>query len=584
MNSNVITVIFCLFIIGYFFYNLWFLCKESQIITLDLKKALNCLPGNNERDNFAKEYNKIDDEMESNKTFKHSWSEFKEHLILPKNGKGSVQNSVQPNEYFSIFQIIHNIDFKSLDAVGSMLTGMGILGTFIGLAWGIYSLSESMGNGDQAVLMKGIEGLMGGAFSAFFTSVMGLSCSLLFTYLERKKMFPLRKDLASFNKKLERCLEFAPVAKLMLEAINQKQIQNEHLEAINENLSINMNDIIDDDDNEKNLKGLALLVKSVRDLKDSQVETSEKFYENMADKVSGGLSDFAGKQTEKIKDDLERFSIELPKIIDSIKIAQENSQEQMKVTINEIQKTFTSNQSTMTKQAEDTLSSLRGTLEKVGENMMSQVKQAQSEIQSETVDSFKKVNNHLREEREQGFKQQSDTTEKLLNAINKFSISMTDMKTNVIKFENLASSISDESLSIEKRRNEVNKQLSESLRISQNYQSSIQSLHNVNKELHTLSSELKVFPDSIKENVQKIEDSNEAIQKTWSSYEQRFLDVDESARNLFKNIDSGLKEYSKETYTQVQNIKTGMEKVAGSFGGAIQELQDTIEDLDAKKK
>lgn len=67
------------------------------------------------------------------------------------------------------------------ELIPSLLTSLGILGTFIGLMQGLTGLDMS----DAASLMNGIPVLLDGMRFAFGTSVAGITCSLIFNMLNR---------------------------------------------------------------------------------------------------------------------------------------------------------------------------------------------------------------------------------------------------------------------------------------------------------------------------------------------------------------------------------------------------------------
>ncbi len=67
------------------------------------------------------------------------------------------------------------------ELIPSLLTSLGILGTFIGLTRGLTGLDMT----DANTLMNGIPILLDGMKAAFGTSVMGISCSLVFSMLNR---------------------------------------------------------------------------------------------------------------------------------------------------------------------------------------------------------------------------------------------------------------------------------------------------------------------------------------------------------------------------------------------------------------
>ncbi len=67
------------------------------------------------------------------------------------------------------------------ELIPSLLTSLGILGTFMGLSRGLSSLNFA----DSAELVQGIPNLLEGMRFAFGTSVAGISCSIVFNMLNR---------------------------------------------------------------------------------------------------------------------------------------------------------------------------------------------------------------------------------------------------------------------------------------------------------------------------------------------------------------------------------------------------------------
>ncbi len=67
------------------------------------------------------------------------------------------------------------------EVIPSLLTSLGILGTFIGLMRGLGGLDMT----DAAKTMEGIPKLIGGMTFAFMTSIAGISCSLVFNMFNR---------------------------------------------------------------------------------------------------------------------------------------------------------------------------------------------------------------------------------------------------------------------------------------------------------------------------------------------------------------------------------------------------------------
>ena len=77
--------------------------------------------------------------------------------------------------------VIHR---ERLNQVAGVMTGLGILGTFIGLSLGL----QSFNTGTTAEITNSIEPLMEGIKVAFHTSIYGMVFSLVFNYVYKKRL------------------------------------------------------------------------------------------------------------------------------------------------------------------------------------------------------------------------------------------------------------------------------------------------------------------------------------------------------------------------------------------------------------
>jgi methyl-accepting chemotaxis protein len=84
---------------------------------------------------------------------------------------------------------IWNVDYKTIQKTGNTLTGLGILGTFVGLSLGLTSLDLSNGVSTSSILP-----LLEGMQTAFWTSVVGMCLSLIYNLLFNKHISKLEKQ------------------------------------------------------------------------------------------------------------------------------------------------------------------------------------------------------------------------------------------------------------------------------------------------------------------------------------------------------------------------------------------------------
>ncbi|MFB8227849.1 anti-phage ZorAB system protein ZorA [Cellulosimicrobium sp. NPDC055967] len=111
------------------------------------------------------------------------WREFDETLVVLDDDR--LSNTVEAEHYFSpdrfAPELVRN---RLLGAAPSILTALGLLGTFIGLAVGLNGLNLSQAaTADE--MRTGIEALVKGAGLGFIASVWGVLCSLVVNILEK---------------------------------------------------------------------------------------------------------------------------------------------------------------------------------------------------------------------------------------------------------------------------------------------------------------------------------------------------------------------------------------------------------------
>lgn len=99
--------------------------------------------------------------------------------------RGMASGTCQIEDYINE-EMINQIAAKPvLNQIAGLMTGLGILGTFIGLSIGLKDFN--LGS-DTQTLMDGIAPLMDGIKVAFHTSIYGMILSLLFNFFYKKQM------------------------------------------------------------------------------------------------------------------------------------------------------------------------------------------------------------------------------------------------------------------------------------------------------------------------------------------------------------------------------------------------------------
>ncbi|MBF0158106.1 MAG: hypothetical protein HQL58_01130 [Magnetococcales bacterium] len=155
-----------------------------------------------------------------------AWAEFGKHLVPPAPGTmATVRSMAEPSSYFNERSLFYaNMDARFYDSLPNLLIGGGIFGTFVGLVAGIYLAQEGMTAGPEE-MKQALKYLLGGASTAFLTSIFGIGLSLVFSMIAKRRIYWLSRMIRRFGEKLEFCLEMAPPENSALVKIHAAQME-----------------------------------------------------------------------------------------------------------------------------------------------------------------------------------------------------------------------------------------------------------------------------------------------------------------------------------------------------------------------
>lgn len=118
-------------------------------------------------------------------------------FIFELNRKHQTKNSYYKpsiSDYINNDLVDMTIHRNQLNQVAGVLTGLGILGTFIGLSLGL----QNFNTGTTAEMTNSIEPLMEGIKVAFHTSIYGMVFSLVFNAVYKSKLYDAETAVSEF--------------------------------------------------------------------------------------------------------------------------------------------------------------------------------------------------------------------------------------------------------------------------------------------------------------------------------------------------------------------------------------------------
>ncbi|MBU1000952.1 MAG: anti-phage defense ZorAB system ZorA [Proteobacteria bacterium] len=134
------------------------------------------------------------------------WNEFDETLVEVGD---QLKNTSEASIFFNASTLAGGLVGNRLLAAGTgIITGLGVLGTFVGLQLGLKSLVFDSGTD---TLMQGIQQLVGGASIAFITSVWGVLLSLIYNLIEKWFEHHVRNRISRLQAQIDELFQrFSP--------------------------------------------------------------------------------------------------------------------------------------------------------------------------------------------------------------------------------------------------------------------------------------------------------------------------------------------------------------------------------------
>lgn len=165
-------VIFCIatvFCCWKFLWPLWLIKNDIIKLSISLKNYTN--------DNIMYSYETLDTQLSQNPLAAEAWGKYKKNLARSKDeDMVRIYSTVEAEDYFNIQAFTGALYTHFYSGMAGVFTGIGILGTFVGLTIGLLGIDTS----STAALQGGISVLLSGMTTAFWTSVVGIGFGLIF--------------------------------------------------------------------------------------------------------------------------------------------------------------------------------------------------------------------------------------------------------------------------------------------------------------------------------------------------------------------------------------------------------------------
>lgn len=151
---------------------------------------------------FATNFENVSQTVGENPIVGHLWNEFVE---TSERQERIVKNTVRPQVFINMNSVREgSIGLKIMGTVPGYFVGLGLLLTFIGLVIALSKAAAGASGGDAATMTQSLRELLNAATFKFSTSIAGLFASILLSFVFKLYAVSIENALHKLNREIER--------------------------------------------------------------------------------------------------------------------------------------------------------------------------------------------------------------------------------------------------------------------------------------------------------------------------------------------------------------------------------------------
>ena len=312
IEKNTVIVLLIL-IIGYALYQYWIFSKTVDPIInefIQIKETLD--KSGHSKFDFCAFYDTQFNEYMLNTTYlKDSWREFNETLLIPgedfepSSGNEKILNTHHTSIYFNQRYILWpKVNMRWFNTFPNILTGLGIVGTFVGLVAGIYIAAPGLSADNIKEAKEALNILLSGASLAFLTSIVGLLSSMTFSKAEKNKIHKFDRLCQYFVSEIDERVEYFSAERLSNKVLQESKKQSFALESFAIDLAVTMGQVMQE-------HVAAPLVEAINELAENQKTANDETIQKVMEEFAASISGAAGVEMQSLAETIKTISNKL---------------------------------------------------------------------------------------------------------------------------------------------------------------------------------------------------------------------------------------------------------------------------------
>ena len=533
--------------------------------------------------------------MENSDLIKGIWRKYQRTLIsIPGKDGLEKYSTVESESYFSVAAFTEGMKGGLWSGLAGTFTGIGILGTFIGLTIGLAGVDTS----STGALSSSISGLLGGMSTAFVTSIFGIVSAIVFGVWHSQNMKRFGDAVSRFTDALDQVFIRKSVEEILLEELAESRAQRAAMEQLSTDMAISICDHLPDvldqlaEKMDSAMKGnLDTMLAGLSERQDKQTEQLMQISSNTNSLVIGGFDQLGdvlkkgvGQGAEELGNSLKNLSSDIASLAEGIrdildrstKASSEANQKTLDALNEAISKMNETMEGMANKQTEETdkniqrmtalMEEMKTTMKDIFDEMAASAKEQRTEIGKIAKDSADQTKENLSainasvKELMAGIGGQM---QQMQSIIGKFAIESADQtKENLgvinASVKELMAEIADQMQQMQSMMDTHEKHMQETLdQMRQAVSSSGNVVNAAGKTVEAAGKTAKVFVEAADDVSMKLKTAAEPLQKAAEPLQQAAASLDSGVQVLAQSMTK--------QQADAKSVAESMQKISGDY-------------------
>ena len=540
-------------------------------------------------------FESLSQEMENSDLIKGIWRKYQRTLIsIPGKDGLEKYSTVESESYFSVAAFTEGMKGGLWSGLAGTFTGIGILGTFIGLTIGLAGVDTS----STGALSSSISGLLGGMSTAFVTSIFGIVSAIVFGVWHSQNMKRFGDAVSRFTDALDQVFIRKSVEEILLEELAESRAQRAAMEQLSTDMAISICDHLPDvldqlaEKMDSAMKGnLDTMLAGLSERQDKQTEQLMQISSNTNSLVIGGFDQLGdvlkkgvGQGAEELGNSLKNLSSDIASLAEGIrdildrstKASSEANQKTLDALNEAISKMNETMEGMANKQTEETdkniqrmtalMEEMKTTMKDIFDEMAASAKEQRTEIGKIAKDSADQTKENLSainasvKELMAGIGGQM---QQMQSIIGKFAIDSADQtKENLgvinASVKELMAEIADQMQQMQSMMDTHEKHMQETLdQMRQAVSSSGNVVNAAGKTVEAAGKTAKVFVEAADDVSMKLKTAAEPLQKAAQPLQQAAASLDSGVQVLAQSMTK--------QQADAKSVAESMQKISGDY-------------------